>query len=145
MAAVLAGRPTDSPPPSPPRAPPTTVACCEPLACPLFFCTHSTGPHPQVFLPGLPSTPAGLFDGRRRRFWIALQGRFKRPVSMAALSVGSQYSRPFSLGAMGFAAGAIVRWMSALVPGGLEVVLGGPSPCIAAPWASSCQVGQGWG
>lgn len=46
----------------------------------------------QLFAKGLPNTPAGMFDGRRRLTWVGLQGRFKRRLQLAEVVTG-QVSR----------------------------------------------------
>ncbi|KAG2489882.1 hypothetical protein HYH03_011684 [Edaphochlamys debaryana] len=48
-----------------------------------------------VLVQGLASTPRGLFQGRSRRSWVALQGRFKAPVRLDSLVTGQEFSRPF--------------------------------------------------
>ncbi|KAG2485449.1 hypothetical protein HYH03_015827 [Edaphochlamys debaryana] len=54
-----------------------------------------------LFLPGLPSTPPGLFEGRKRRFVLVMQGRFRRPVSASRLFMGCSYRQPLSLDGSG--------------------------------------------
>ncbi|KAG2489884.1 hypothetical protein HYH03_011686 [Edaphochlamys debaryana] len=48
-----------------------------------------------VLVQGLASTPRSLFQGRSRRSWVALQGRFKAPVRLDSLVTGQEFSRPF--------------------------------------------------
>eukprot|EP00882_Tetradesmus_deserticola_P032080 GHRQ01036302.1.p1 GENE.GHRQ01036302.1~~GHRQ01036302.1.p1 ORF type:complete len:612 (+),score=263.71 GHRQ01036302.1:294-2129(+) len=46
-----------------------------------------------VYVRHLNSTPSHLFKGKKRLIWIALQGTFKRPVSMDSLVFGQEFSR----------------------------------------------------
>ncbi|KAF6256540.1 hypothetical protein COO60DRAFT_1640616 [Scenedesmus sp. NREL 46B-D3] len=46
-----------------------------------------------VYVRHLSSTPSHLFKGKKRLIWIALQGTFKRPVSMDSLVFGQEFGR----------------------------------------------------
>ncbi|GLC37492.1 hypothetical protein PLESTF_001454700 [Pleodorina starrii] len=98
-----------------------------------------------LFLPGLPTTPPGLFEGRKRRFVLVIQGRFKRPVPADALLIGCRYRRPLRLGG-GLAMGAVLSWVSRLMArgggggGGVELVLTGSDPRVRAPLAASANM-----
>ena len=47
-----------------------------------------------VWARGVPSAPARLFEGQRRRTVMAVQGRFKRPVAVEDLVTGQEFARP---------------------------------------------------
>ena len=47
-----------------------------------------------IWAKGVPSTPAQYFEGQRRKTVMALQGRFKRPVSVEDLVTGQEFARP---------------------------------------------------
>ncbi|KXZ48705.1 hypothetical protein GPECTOR_26g608 [Gonium pectorale] len=48
-----------------------------------------------VFVRGLPNTPVHLFAGKKRASWVAMQGRFKAPLSLDSVVTGQEFSRPF--------------------------------------------------
>ncbi|GLI67838.1 hypothetical protein VaNZ11_012122 [Volvox africanus] len=98
-----------------------------------------------VFLPGLSSTPPGLFKGRKRRFVLVLQGRFKRAVSAADLMVGCHYRRPLKLEGSAVPVASVLSWVSRLLApggrgGGMELVLTGRDPRVRAPLAAAAQM-----
>ncbi|KAG2440245.1 hypothetical protein HXX76_004357 [Chlamydomonas incerta] len=48
-----------------------------------------------VFLRGLATTPDDMFCGRKRMSWVAMQGRFKTPLSLDSVVTGQEFGRPF--------------------------------------------------
>jgi hypothetical protein len=48
----------------------------------------------EVHLKGLKSTRPGFFDGKKRFFQVAVQGRFKRPVEAGAICLGQEFVKP---------------------------------------------------
>ena len=47
-----------------------------------------------VWVAGLPSAPKGLFEGRRRKTSITIQGRFKRELAFDDVVTGQEFARP---------------------------------------------------
>ncbi|CAK0783801.1 hypothetical protein CVIRNUC_007001 [Coccomyxa viridis] len=50
--------------------------------------------HVLFYVEGLPSSPARLFKGHKRRSHLIVKGRFKRPVSYEDAVTGQRFSRP---------------------------------------------------
>ncbi|KAI8468504.1 MAG: hypothetical protein J3K34DRAFT_522883 [Monoraphidium minutum] len=48
----------------------------------------------EIHLKGLATTQAGLFQGKKRFFQIACQGKFKREVDADALCMGQEFVKP---------------------------------------------------
>uniref|UniRef100_A0A383VSP2 Domain of unknown function at the cortex 1 domain-containing protein n=1 Tax=Tetradesmus obliquus TaxID=3088 RepID=A0A383VSP2_TETOB len=48
----------------------------------------------EIHLKGLPNSQKAVFDGKKRHFQIMCQGRFKRPMSAAALCMGQEFVKP---------------------------------------------------
>ena len=47
-----------------------------------------------IWAQGLPSTPKGLFDGKRRKTSITIQGRFKQELAFEDVVTGQEFGRP---------------------------------------------------
>eukprot|EP00798_Chlamydomonas_sp_ICE-L_P007723 gene7723-894_t len=48
-----------------------------------------------AFIKGLPTTPPGLFDSRKRLSWLCIQGKFKEALPFNTVITGQEFSRPF--------------------------------------------------
>ena len=47
-----------------------------------------------IWAAGLPSAPEGLFEGRRRKTSITMQGRFKQELAFEDVVTGQEFARP---------------------------------------------------
>lgn len=47
-----------------------------------------------IWVRGLPSAPPGLFEKRRRRTSITVQGRFRKPLALDDALSGQEFARP---------------------------------------------------
>ena len=47
-----------------------------------------------IWAQGLPSTPKGLFEGKRRKTSITIQGRFKQELAFEDVVTGQEFGRP---------------------------------------------------
>lgn len=47
-----------------------------------------------IWAQGLPSSPDGLFEGKRRKTSITMQGRFKRELAFDDVVTGQEFARP---------------------------------------------------
>uniref|UniRef100_A0A383VBM9 Domain of unknown function at the cortex 1 domain-containing protein n=1 Tax=Tetradesmus obliquus TaxID=3088 RepID=A0A383VBM9_TETOB len=93
-----------------------------------------------VMMKGMASTPAGVFDGKRRLMWMAIQGRFKQPgVSFDGLCLGSEFSRPLKLPAGALLSKASM-WLVSKMGSGVQLDTSGPTPHILAPLIAAAQV-----
>ncbi|GBF95899.1 hypothetical protein Rsub_08490 [Raphidocelis subcapitata] len=83
-----------------------------------------------VMLRHLPNSPeASAFAGKRRTCFVAVQGRFKRPVRCDALVMGADFQRPLHLPARMFLAGTrLGGWIARQMGGNLQMQLKGPRP-----------------
>ena len=109
------------------------------LSSPLEFETDLFVGRALVLVRGLPSTPAGPFDGRKRRSWMIVQGRFKRAVSCDALVTGVDFARPLRLPGK-VLLGRIVQWVVGKLGGAVHMQLTGRRPHFHAPIISAAQV-----
>jgi hypothetical protein len=66
---------------------------------PSSTCPHPTTTNPQLHKKhsNLPNTPPGIFEGKQRTCFVAVQGRFKRPVRGDALIVGADFQEELRL------------------------------------------------
>ncbi|GBF99169.1 hypothetical protein Rsub_11614 [Raphidocelis subcapitata] len=80
-----------------------------------------------------------LFAGRRRLMWVAIQGRFKRPLPLDDASCGSWFARPLRLpGATVLA--PIIQWMASRL-GGMDFCIADPdNPRLAGPLVAAAQL-----
>lgn len=82
-----------------------------------------------VLLRHLPSSPSAPFEGKRRTCFVAVQGRFKRPVRCDALVMGADFQRPLRLPPKLFLAGTrLGGWIARRAGGDLQVRLRGARP-----------------
>eukprot|EP00798_Chlamydomonas_sp_ICE-L_P022718 gene22718-29881_t len=68
---------------------------CNSDAEPVYFETDLFKGVAIVYLKGLPSTKPAQFEGVKRHSWIAIQGKFKTPISVDTLITGQEFDRPF--------------------------------------------------
>lgn len=96
-----------------------------------------------VWVRDLPGAPARLFEGRRRRTLVTVQGRFKEPVPLDDLVTGQEFGRVENLPPAWFVEGVLLKVGPGSFPeearerGGQEVpvhVAECSAPWIAAGW-----------
>lgn len=82
---------------------------------------------------------AGLLAGKRRRMWVMVQGRLKRPVPLDDLLYGSFFARQLRFPAPIVVAPAL-HWLARRFAGNaLTLSLRGESPCVAGPVVCAAQ------
>ncbi|GBF87353.1 hypothetical protein Rsub_00064 [Raphidocelis subcapitata] len=92
----------------------------------------------EVHLKGLPSTKKGMFEGKKRFFQIAVQGKFKREVAADAVCMGQEFVKESH---------AVPAWLSELLftaaskvfSNSAHVDVYAPLPYFMNPMLAACQ------
>ncbi|KAI3431262.1 hypothetical protein D9Q98_004324 [Chlorella vulgaris] len=89
-----------------------------------------------VWVRGLPGAPPPVFEGRRRRTMVTVQGRFRRPVPLDDLVTGQEFGAVENLPPTWLVEGVLLRVARALSPS-CEI---GPAsaPFMLMPVAAGC-------
>ncbi|KAI8471471.1 MAG: hypothetical protein J3K34DRAFT_233293 [Monoraphidium minutum] len=82
---------------------------------------------------------AELLRGRKRRMWVMVQGRVKRPVPLDDLMYGSWFLRPLRFPAPVIVAPAL-QWLSRRFGASLQLQLRGDSPCVTGTLCGAVQM-----
>ncbi|KXZ48704.1 hypothetical protein GPECTOR_26g607 [Gonium pectorale] len=93
----------------------------------------------HLFIRGLPNAPEHMFAGKKRASWVAMQGRFKAPLSLESVVTGQEFPRPLRhLPAAWFVENVMINLAQQLNPS-LRV---GPlsSPHLLMPLIASAQL-----
>lgn len=92
-----------------------------------------------VWVRGLPTTPAGLFEGRKRQFWFVIQGMFKHPVPFDDLMVGTEFASRLRLPGSRVLT-QMALWLVNRFGGAVTVKPAADQPYLLAPFVANAQL-----